>query len=93
MIIILRVKELHLYRDIRWREFASQVESLSLSLLDMGLKEQDRAAILSENRPEWAYADLGVLSVGGVTVPIYTSLTTEEIGHILKDSGARFVFV
>lgn len=89
----LRAKDLNLYRDISWKEFMTQVEAVALGLLDLGLKEQDRVAILSENRPEWAYADLGILSAGGVTVPIYTTLTTEEIEHILKDSGAQFIFV
>lgn len=90
---VLRVKEMNLYRDISWKELMSQVEAVALGLLDMGLKEQDRVAILSENRPEWAAADLGTLSAGGVTVPIYTTLTTEEMEHILKDSNAHFVFV
>ncbi|PIQ82718.1 MAG: hypothetical protein COV76_02240, partial [Candidatus Omnitrophica bacterium CG11_big_fil_rev_8_21_14_0_20_64_10] len=81
------------YRPISWGALAGQVEETALGLLDLGIKLGDRAAIFSENRPEWAVADLAILSAGGVTVPIYTSLTTPEIEHLLTDSGARILFV
>ncbi len=81
------------YRSISWKELRSQVEEAALGLLDLGLDPGDRAAILSENRPEWAIADLAILSAGGATVPIYTSLTSSEIEYILRHSGSRILFV
>ncbi|MBI3322609.1 MAG: long-chain fatty acid--CoA ligase [Candidatus Omnitrophica bacterium] len=81
------------YGEISWDQLLDQVEKIALGLLDQGLEPGDRAAILSGNRPEWAVADLAVLSAGGVTVPVYTSLTPAEIEHILRDSGAKFIFV
>ena len=88
-----RAKRAGIYRDISWKELCSQVEAVGLGLLDLGVQPGDRVAILSENRPEWVFADLGILSVGGATVPVYTTLTSEEIEYILKDAGAHVVFV
>ena len=50
-------------------------------------------AILSENRPEWAFADLATLAAAAVDVPIYPSSTPAQVLYILKDSGAKVVFV
>ena len=56
-------------------------------------KKGDLVSILSENRLEWLYADMGTLGLGGVVVPIYTTLLTEEVGYVLKNSGAKAIFV
>ena len=53
----------------------------------------DRVAILSENRPEWSIADFASLLLGAVTVPVYSTLTDQQTAYILRDSGARVVFV
>lgn len=89
----LRVRGPQGYEGISWSELMARVEKIALGLLDQGIEAGDRVAILSENRPEWAIADLAALSAGGATVPVYTSLTTPEVEHILKDSGAKFLFV
>jgi long-chain acyl-CoA synthetase len=54
-----------------------------------GLVKGDRVAILSENRWEWAVTDLATLAFGGVDVPLYPTLTPEQIGYMLRDSGAK----
>ncbi len=89
----LKVKRQGQYQEISWRELASQVEKIALGLIDLGVQPGDRVALLSENRPEWAAVDLSILSVGAATVPIYTTLTAPEIEYLLKDAGARVVFV
>jgi len=58
-----------------------------------GIGRGDRVAILSENRPEWTIADFASLLLGAVTVPVYATLTAEQTAHILRDSGARVIFV
>ncbi len=73
--------------------FLTAVEELSMGLRSLGLEQGDRVAILSENRPEWAYADLATLCAGAVDVPIYSTLTTPQVLYLLNDSGAKFVFV
>ena len=60
---------------------------------EWGIGKGDRVAILSENRPEWTIADFASLLIGAVTVPIYATLTAEQTAYILRDSGARVVFL
>ena len=59
----------------------------------IGLKPGDRVMLVSENRPEWLIADLGIMAAGCVTVPTYTTNTTRDHQHILANSGASAVIV
>jgi long-chain acyl-CoA synthetase len=73
--------------------FQTAVEELSMGLRSLGIEKGDRVAILSENRPEWAYADLATLCAGAVDAPIYATLTAPQVLYILNDAGAKAVFV
>ena len=81
------------WQPISWKEAARQVAALSASLQRIGLQPGDRVALVSENRPEWLIADLGIMAAGCVTVPTYTTNTTRDHAHILGNSGARAVIV
>jgi long-chain acyl-CoA synthetase len=81
------------WNTISARELYQNVASVARTLKSWGIGYGDRVAILSENRPEWAIADFASLSLGIITVPIYPTLTPEQIAYILEDSGARVVFV
>jgi long-chain acyl-CoA synthetase len=74
-------------------EFYRNVTGVAQGLQRWGVVKGDRVAILSENRPEWAIADFACLLIGAVVVPIYTTLTDEQAAYILRDSGARVIFV
>jgi long-chain acyl-CoA synthetase len=84
-------KEKGQYVPISTDEFANRVRCFSLGLKELGLKEGDKLIILSENRPEWIMADLANLCLGGITVPIYPTLVTEQIKYIIDDSDAKAV--
>ena len=71
----------------------SRVRALALALQSWGIGRGDRVAILSENRWEWSVADFAVLALGAVDVPIYPTLTAEQIGALMRDSGARLIVV
>lgn len=73
--------------------FIRRVRHVALGLAELGIKAGDRVALLSENRPEWSIADLAMLSLGAVNVPIYTTQAVEQVRYILTDSGARTLFV
>ena len=64
-----------------------------MGLRALGLDRGDRTSILSENRPEWCYADLATLCAGAVDVPVYPSLPAAQILYILNDSQAKAIFV
>jgi long-chain acyl-CoA synthetase len=81
------------WRPIAAADFGFTVKALSLGLNALGVQPGERVAILSENRPEWAMADYATLCAGAVPVPIYPTLPANQIGPLLKDSGARAIFV
>lgn len=81
------------YESYTWSEVGERVARIAQLLSELGLRQGERLAILSENRPEWALTDLAAQCLGIVTVPIYPSLTSEEVAYILRDSGARFLAV
>ncbi|MEO0032013.1 MAG: hypothetical protein RIS94_1771 [Pseudomonadota bacterium] len=76
-----------------WAQVADEVCLLAQSLRALGLNPGDRVALVSENRPEWCIADLGIMAAGLVTVPTYTTNTERDHLHILENSGARAVIV
>ena len=75
------------------RDFVERVRNVALGLAELGIKPGDRIALLSENRPEWSIADLAILSLGAINVPIYTTQAVDQIRYILTDSGTRAIFV
>ena len=75
------------------REFSQKVARTSATLRSWGIKQGDRVAILSENRPEWPIADISSLLLGAVTVPLYTTLTAEQTAFVLNDAGCRVIVV
>src|SRR5215216_1909899 len=73
--------------------FVERVKNVTLGLAALGIRPGDRIALLSENRPEWSIADLAILSLGAINVPIYTTQALDQIDYILSDSGARAIFI
>ncbi len=81
------------YEDISYAELDAAVAAFGKGLNALGVEKNDRVAILSENRPEWAITDFGSLKTGAVTVPMFSTLTAAQVGYILKDSGAKIICV
>ena len=81
------------YQDISYTQFGESIAAFRSGLIAQGIQKDDRVAILSENRPEWAIADFGILAAGAVTVPMFSTLTAAQVGYILKDSGAKIICV
>jgi long-chain acyl-CoA synthetase len=78
---------------ISWAETARRVAGLAKSLKAMGLNKGDRVMLVSENRPEWCIADLGIMAAGCITVPTYITNTERDHQHILDNSQSRAVIV
>lgn len=75
------------------RELYRKVAATAKALQIWGIGKGDRVAILSENRPEWAIADYAALAIGAVVVPIYTTLTPDQVAFLLRDSGTKVIFL
>ncbi len=81
------------YQPLSWSEAAGAVRRLAGGLAALGIAPGDRVVLVAENRPEWAIADLAIMSAGAVTVPAYATNTEEDHRHILGNSGARAAIV
>ena len=81
------------WEKVTWRDYYDQARSVGLGLYSMGIKKGDMIAILSENRLEWLFTDMGALGIGAVVVPVYTTLVAEEVKYIAENSGAKVLFV
>ena len=89
----LRVKRDGAWRPITYRELFERVRATSLGFRTIGGQPGDRVAILSENRPEWAFTDYACLALGAADVPVYPTLPAKQVAYILRDSGAKVVCV
>ena len=81
------------YYSLTYNEFNEKVTALALTLIQWGIKEGDRVAVLSEDSPEWVISDLGIISASAINVPIYPTLKPEQIKYILNDCQAKIIIV
>ena len=81
------------FESLSWKNVELLVKSIARSLIGLGVLKGDRVVILSENRPEWQIADLAIMSIGAITVPVYTTSTTSDYSHVINHSGARCMII
>ncbi len=89
---LLRHRVSDFWIDICWEETYIRTSAISSYLINCGVNPGDRIALYSGNRPEWVFADLGILSTGAADVTIPVALEAAEAAFILNDSGARICF-
>ncbi len=89
----IRYKDGSRWQSYRWSDVRQMVEGFAAGLSGLGVKKGDRVAIMADTSPEWFLSDLAIMGLGAVTVPIYPSLTAEDVRFILNDCGATtFIF-
>ena len=81
------------WKPISSVELYGRVRALAAALAGWGVGKGDRVALLAENRWEWPVTDFAVLALGAVDVPLYPTLTAEQVGYMLRDSGAKVAVV
>jgi long-chain acyl-CoA synthetase len=86
----LREKEYGIWQEITWRQYGQNAGYVALALIALGLEKGDRVTIICENKPEWLYSDMGILSAGGVTVGIYTTDTSNQVEYLMNNCSAKF---
>lgn len=75
-------------------EFVEKANAVSRALLRMGVKANDKIALISmTNRTEWNIMDIGILQLGAQDVPIYPTISEEDYAYILNHSESQYVFV
>jgi long-chain acyl-CoA synthetase len=81
------------WQDISWQEYYKNIETAACALLSYGIKPGDRIAIMSNTRYEWSVCDFAIMGIQAVTVPIYQTVTPEDLEHILNNSQSRVLFI
>lgn len=89
----LRYRDDGTWASLDWGGYGRAVDEVGAGLLTLGIEPGDRVGLLSGNRPEWHIADLAILSIGAVTVPVYPTSSSPQVAYVLADSGARVCFV
>jgi len=88
----LRTKSGSRWLDISYGRLGEIVRDAAKALLDLGVREGEMVGIYSDNRPEWTIADFAILSVRGVSVPVYATSTAGQAGYIVRDASIRVLF-
>jgi len=86
-------KEGEQYKSITFKEANTQVAQIAAGLASLGTGKSDKVLLLSENRPEWAFSDYAILSLGAITVPIYPTLLPSHIQFIVNNSDGKTIIV
>lgn len=81
------------WENVSFDQVLSQVQDLTLGLIDLGVKPGDRVSILGSTRVEWTLFDFAVMSAGAIVAPIYQTNSPGECQYVIEHSGARFVVV
>lgn len=80
------------FRTLTWRETRQQSLKLASGLMALGLVRGDKVAIFSESRPRWIIADQAIQAIGGVEVPLYPTLSKDELSYMVSDSESKMIF-
>ena len=75
-----------------WQEIAQRTNDIAKFLISIGIKADDKVMISSENRSEWAIANIAIMSIGAVAVPAYTTLTQSDYEFLIQHSETRCIF-
>jgi long-chain acyl-CoA synthetase len=89
--VAMREKRFGIWTPISWMDFKEQVEQFALGLLDLGLREGDKIAIIGDNKPQWILAEFGGIAAGGVVTGMYSDCLPEEMLYLVRYSDARFL--
>jgi long-chain acyl-CoA synthetase len=81
------------WKPIMGRTMYGRVRAMVQAMESWGIQRGDRVAIISENRWEWPVVDFACMAIGAVDVPLYQTLSVEQVGFMLRDSGSKVAFV
>lgn len=90
--VALREKDFGIWNEYNWSDYADRVRAVAHGLKALGLKRGDVCSIASEVNKEWLFADLGVITIGGVTNGVYPTDAANQVEYLITDSGTRFYF-
>jgi len=88
-----REKKLGIWESYSWQDWFEGARAIGLGLMELGLERGQVVSVLSEDRLEWLYADLGIVGAGGITNGIYTTDSARQLAFLVEDSESVFLLV
>ncbi len=84
--------------DNQWKkysvsEYSEIVNNLSLGLLSLGVKKDDKIATIILNSPEWNFFDMALMQIGAIQVPVYPTISEANFSFIFKDAEIKYAIV
>ena len=89
--VALRLKEFGIWQETTWGVYLEQVKHFALGLYALGLRREDKMAVIADNIPEWLYAELGAQSLGAISVGVYQSSVPSEMAYMLEYTDSKIV--
>ncbi|MDD4819403.1 MAG: long-chain fatty acid--CoA ligase [Flavobacteriales bacterium] len=91
--VILKGKKTDGWYDVTWGKLWQDIQDLGQSLVSIGVKEEDKIVIFSQNKTQWITTDLATMAIRGVTVPVYATSSHGQLSYIIKETEAKIIFV
>src|SRR5258707_2363948 len=88
----IREKKFGIWQPTSWRQWLQISRDIAYALHAIGFRPGDVASIIANAVPEWVYADIGILCVGGVSSGIYPTDSAVQVEYLVNDSRTRVVF-
>ncbi|MEP1327020.1 long-chain fatty acid--CoA ligase [Pseudophaeobacter sp.] len=88
-----REKDMGIWKSYSWSAYWDHAKWIGLGLISLGLQRGEVVSILSEDRREWLYTDMGVQGAGGIASGVYTTDSAAQLAYLVNDSDSRFLFV
>lgn len=89
--VAMREKEFGVWCPITWKDYLENVKYIGLGLVSLGLKREDKVAMIGDNRPEGLWMEMATLSVGGIAVWLFQDSLMDEVAYIINHSDAAFL--
>ncbi|MCE8536067.1 long-chain fatty acid--CoA ligase [Ruegeria pomeroyi] len=86
-----REKDFGIWKSYSWADYWQHAKWIGLALRKLGLKRGEVVSILSEDRKEWAWFDMGIQAVGGIASGVYTTDSASQLKYLINDSDSRFL--
>lgn len=88
-----REKDMGIWKAYSWQDYWDHAEKIGLGLMALGLERGEVVSILSEDRKEWLYLDMGIQGAGAIASGVYTTDSAQQLAYLVNDSGSRFLVV
>ncbi len=89
----LATKENGVWKKYSTREYTDLVNYLSYAFIHIGIQPGDKVGLISNNRPEWNFTDYACLQTGAISVPLYPTISDNDLTYIIKDAEIKYFFV